>query len=136
MLRCFPALTASASVGTSSRIVVPLPTYAPLPIVTGAISCDIAADERAVADHRLVLPRAVVVAVIVPAPMLTLRADRGVSQIGEMPRLWTRHEHGFLHLDEVADACAFANVTYVRCAGEQTVRPDASDSTRDPRSRE
>ena len=39
MFRCLPALTASAPAGTSSRIVVPVPTYAPLPTVTGAISC-------------------------------------------------------------------------------------------------
>ena len=39
ILRCLPALTASASAGTSSRMVEPLPTYAPSPTVTGAISC-------------------------------------------------------------------------------------------------
>ena len=40
MFRCFPALTASAPPGTFSRIVDPLPMYAPLPIVTGASSCE------------------------------------------------------------------------------------------------
>ena len=39
MFRCFPALTANAPAGTSSRIVVPVPTYASRPTVTGAISC-------------------------------------------------------------------------------------------------
>src|SRR5262249_54020374 len=40
MSRCRPALTASAPAGTFSRIVAPLPTYDPAPIVTGATSCE------------------------------------------------------------------------------------------------
>src|SRR5262249_35087436 len=39
MFRCLPALTARAPGGTSSRTVVPLPTYAPFLTVTGAMSC-------------------------------------------------------------------------------------------------
>src|SRR5207302_2945149 len=39
MLRCLPALTAKDPAGTSSRTVVPVPTYAPLCTVTGATSC-------------------------------------------------------------------------------------------------
>src|SRR5688572_20683131 len=40
IFRCFPPLTASDPAGTFSRTVVPLPTYAPLPMVTGATSCE------------------------------------------------------------------------------------------------
>src|SRR5205085_8163711 len=40
MLRCLPALTANEPGGTSSRTVVPVPTYAPLPTFTGATSCE------------------------------------------------------------------------------------------------
>ena len=40
LLSCLPALTASAPAGTSSVTVVPAATYAPLPTVTGAISCE------------------------------------------------------------------------------------------------
>src|SRR5436190_150465 len=52
MLRCFPALTASDPSGTSSRIVVPLPTYAPFPTVTTGAQRSKRSDGRAGLDAR------------------------------------------------------------------------------------
>ena len=58
MLRCFPALTASDPAGTSSRTVVPVPTYAPRPTVIGRDWRIATVNGRL--RHRLVLAGAIV----------------------------------------------------------------------------
>ena len=53
MLRCLPALTASAPAGTSSRTVVPAADVGALADRDRRDELRVAADERAVLDRRL-----------------------------------------------------------------------------------
>ena len=81
----------------------PAATYAPLPIVTGAIELRVAADERAVADHRLVLVLAVVVARDGAGADVDVVADGGIAQVREVAGLRLAPQRRLLQLDEVAD---------------------------------
>ena len=103
MFRCLPALTASAPAGTSSRTVVPVPTYAPSPTVTGAMSCVSLPMNAPSSIVVVVLLRAVVVAGDRAGADVDVRADHRVAEIGEVHRLRAGAETRLLHLDEVAD---------------------------------
>ena len=70
----------------------------------------VAADECAVFDHRRVLGDAVVVAGDRAGADVDVLADGGVAEVGEVARLRSAAERGFLQLDEVSDVRVFADL--------------------------
>ena len=78
---------ASASAGTSSVTVVPAPTMAPSPTVTGATSWTSEPTKTFRADRRLVLGEAVVVARDDAGAHVRPLADLGVAEVGQVVRL-------------------------------------------------
>ena len=113
MFLCFPALTASAPDGTSSRTVVPLPTYAPAWTVTGAMSCESLPTNApsSMMVYCFFVPSKL--HVMVPAPILTPRSDGRVAKIRQVHGLRPGTDHGLLQLHEVADPRALADVGFL-----------------------
>ena len=79
-----PRAIASASAGTSPVMTLPAATKAPSPIVTGATSDDVGADEHVRADLGAVLVDAVVIAGDGAGADIGARADACVADIGEV----------------------------------------------------
>ena len=76
---------------------------------TGAISCVVAADERAILDDRLVFLRPVVVAGDRARADVHVGTDCRVAEVREMIGLRARPERGLLQLHEISDLCALAD---------------------------
>ena len=96
-------MTASAPGGTSRVITEPAPTYAPSPTVMGATRLEFVPMKAPVADDRLVLVHAVVVARDGARAEVHVGAQRGVADVGEMRHLGAAADLRLLQLDEVAD---------------------------------
>ena len=109
--------------GASRVMVLPAPMVAPRPIVTGATSWRVGADESVVFDHRAILVGAVVVAGDRAGADVDVAADRGVAKIGQVVGLRAVADLGGLGLDEVADVDL---VCQPGSRPQARVRPDAA----------
>ena len=124
--------TARLSASTSRVMTDPAPTIAPSPMVTGATSARVGADERARADHRAIFAEAVIIAGDRARADVGLGADRGVADVGQMVDLGALADLGLLELDEIADLGPFARAA---CRGGSARTGRCSPSPRSSRLR-